>query len=474
MIPLTNRDRHATAPSIAVPAPAQHPDMTDMGGMRVQLRAMSHDDGARALSPNAPRAHGVAARGLRGASARLPHLDTLQSAFGHHDVSTVQAKIGGSAATACDGLGAMAYASGGQVAFGSSPDLHTAAHEAAHVVQQRAGLQLNDGLGRPGDRWERHADAVADAVVQGRSAAPLLDAVASGAGSSTSVQLRPHKKKKPRGEKDFNKGDEITSSASDVKTRGRMGVNTALTTARISGLQYAMQVKSVTQAFESYATPKVKAMDDGVSAKALFGAIAGVALGPLTSHIGGLIVDSIAKNTFNQGFNLLKGKLVTKGAAAMSDSKNRSALGKAIKRLVQDLDDGATLMMDHIEKDFRPRCNAAIAAINAGGDIEGDPKDIVLAFFDLTPDQVAETLAGYGLPTASTVKQLHLDLYRELVGAFEYQYVWAASSRTQKNAMSLADGGGMGFNHPPSTRRGIAKRRTDYAVGQRQKALDRK
>ena len=40
--------------------------------------------------------------------------------------------------------------------------------------------------------------------------------------------------------------------------------------------------------------------------------------------------------------------------------------------------------------------------------------------------------------------------------------------------MSLADGGGMGFNHPPSTRRGIAKRRTDYAVGQREKALDRK
>ncbi len=473
MTPLTNGDRRATDPAPAVPAPAQPSHPSPMSGLRVQLRAMSHDEGARALSPRAPSAHGVAARGLHGASAPLPHLDTIQAAFGHHDVSTVQTKVGGSAASACQGLGAMAYASGGQIAFGQSPDLHTAAHEAAHVVQQRSGLQLKDGLGRPGDQWEQHADAVADGVEQGRSAAPLLDTVASGASASKAVQLRK-KKKKPRGEKDFKKGDDISSSLANVKTRGRMGVNTALTTARISGLQYAMQVKSVTQAFESYATPKVKAMDDGVSAKALFGAIAGIALGPLTSHIGGLIVDGIAKNTFNQGFNLLKGKLVTKGAAAMSDSKNKSALGKAIKRLVQDLDDGATLMMDNIEKDFRPRCNAAIAALNAGGDIEGDPKDIVLAFFDLTPDQVAETLAGYGLPTASTVKKLHLDLYRELVGAFEYQYVWAASSRTQKNAMSLADGGGMGFNHPPSTRRGIAKRRTDYAVGQREKALDRK
>ena len=64
------------------------------------------------------------------------------------------------------------------MAFGGAPDLRTAAHEAAHVVQQRGGVQLSAGVGKTGDVYERHADAVADRVVQGRSAEDLLSAAA--------------------------------------------------------------------------------------------------------------------------------------------------------------------------------------------------------------------------------------------------------------------------------------------------------
>src|SRR5678810_542863 len=64
-------------------------------------------------------------------------------------------------------------------------DLHTAAHEAAHVVQQRGTVQLKGGIGETGDAYERHADAVADRVVQGAPAGDLLDQMASpGAGST--------------------------------------------------------------------------------------------------------------------------------------------------------------------------------------------------------------------------------------------------------------------------------------------------
>jgi hypothetical protein len=73
-------------------------------------------------------------------------------------------------------MGAQAFATGDKVAFGGAPDLHTAAHEAAHVVQQRDGVQLAGGVGRDGDEHERHADAVADRVVKGQSAEALLDA----------------------------------------------------------------------------------------------------------------------------------------------------------------------------------------------------------------------------------------------------------------------------------------------------------
>ena len=74
------------------------------------------------------------------------------------------AHVGGAATAANDAMGAEAYATGNHVAFRAAPDLHTAAHEAAHVVQQRAGVALKGGVGEAGDPYEQHADAVADAA----------------------------------------------------------------------------------------------------------------------------------------------------------------------------------------------------------------------------------------------------------------------------------------------------------------------
>jgi Domain of unknown function (DUF4157) len=134
-------------------------------------------------------AHDWAAYGVSTASWPLPHEDAIQASFGHHDVGGVRAQIGGAATEASAALGARAYATGDAVAFAAAPDLHLAAHEAAHVVQQRGGVRLSDGLGQAGDVYEQHADAVADLVVRGQSAASLLDAMAHrGASGGAAVQ----------------------------------------------------------------------------------------------------------------------------------------------------------------------------------------------------------------------------------------------------------------------------------------------
>jgi Fe2+ transport system protein FeoA len=119
--------------------------------------------------------HQAAAAGVSGAGSALPYFDRIQAAFGGaHDLSQVRAHVGGEAAAASEHMGAQAYATGDHVAFRGQPDLHTAAHEAAHVVQQRAGVHLAGGVGQADDAYEQQADAVADAVVRGESAASLL------------------------------------------------------------------------------------------------------------------------------------------------------------------------------------------------------------------------------------------------------------------------------------------------------------
>lgn len=133
----------------------------------------------------------TAAAGVSGGGGALPHMDRIQAAFGTaHDLGGVRAHVGGDAAAASAQIGATAYATGNDIAFQSQPDLHTAAHEAAHVVQQRSGVSLSGGVGQAGDSYERQADAVADAVVRGESAEPLLGAASAGA-STTGVQRKP-------------------------------------------------------------------------------------------------------------------------------------------------------------------------------------------------------------------------------------------------------------------------------------------
>lgn len=139
----------------------------------------------------------VAQRGVRGGGGALPFREQIQASFGRHDVSGIQAHTGGEAEHASREMGAQAFATGNDVAFAQAPDLHTAAHEAAHVVQQRGGVQLKGGVGAAGDVHERNADEVADRVVAGKSAEDLLGAPSARGGARAeggAVQMKAEKK----------------------------------------------------------------------------------------------------------------------------------------------------------------------------------------------------------------------------------------------------------------------------------------
>ncbi len=143
----------------------------------VQQRAAPAEAGAGDESA----IHAAAARGVATPASPLPHGATIQHLFGRHDISGVKAHVGGPAAASARAMGADAYATGDHVVLGDKgSDLFTVAHEAAHVVQQRGGVQLRGGVGAVGDHYERHADEVASHVVQGKSAEALLDRYAGG------------------------------------------------------------------------------------------------------------------------------------------------------------------------------------------------------------------------------------------------------------------------------------------------------
>ena len=152
--------------------------------LRDALAPVQFDGG----TTNAPSME-TASKGTGGGGGKLPYFDTIQQSFGSFDISGVTAHTDNAARQANESFGSNAFAMGSNVAFSGIPSLHTAAHEAAHTVQQSQGVQLEGGVGSVGDKYEQHADAVADAVVRGESAEPLLQAGPTGGASGTSVQF---------------------------------------------------------------------------------------------------------------------------------------------------------------------------------------------------------------------------------------------------------------------------------------------
>jgi hypothetical protein len=150
-------------------------------------RRLAIQQGDRTDHESAADTQAAASHGVSGAGGRLPHLEAIQRSFGSHDVSGITAHTDGAATAGAAAMGAEAFATGNRVAFAGTPSLHTAAHEAAHVVQQRGGVQLKGGIGRAGDDYERNADAVADRVVAGAPAGDLLDRFAPAGGAPRST-----------------------------------------------------------------------------------------------------------------------------------------------------------------------------------------------------------------------------------------------------------------------------------------------
>ncbi len=158
----------------AQPSAIDQPKADSLENQRDTLPIQARADGPLAL--DAEQVHAHAAAGVQGAGGPMPHAAQIKASFGAHApvVDGIQAHVGGAAADASKAIGAEAYATGNAVAFRAAPDIFTAAHEAAHVVQQQAGVQLLGGVGEVGDEYEQNADAVAAKVGNGESAERLL------------------------------------------------------------------------------------------------------------------------------------------------------------------------------------------------------------------------------------------------------------------------------------------------------------
>jgi len=124
----------------------------------------------------------IAGAGLASPTVELPHVAALESAFGPEALQGIQVHRGPEATASLEQLNAGAVAQGDHILLQQS-DLHTVAHEVAHVVQARQGRAATDS-----PALEAEANRAADQAVAGGDAlTALVQSPATSVGSTTAV-----------------------------------------------------------------------------------------------------------------------------------------------------------------------------------------------------------------------------------------------------------------------------------------------
>jgi hypothetical protein len=282
-----------------------HPASTP--GKRTLTEALPVQQKLRTDSAEPAAISALAAQGVSGSSGRLPHVDRIQAAFGRHDVGDVRAHTDASARDASERMGAEGYATGRDIGFSSSnPSLHTAAHEAAHVVQQRAGIQLKGGVGEAGDAYEQHADRVADLVVAGKSAESELSRFAGGGSTGAPHAAGVQQKLKLTGDK------ANIDRALAVMNKGLFGF-----TAKLDGKGY---VTLEAKATKGKANAQQQAMHDY--------------LGKIISDPADVVVD-VESGTKTLVGSYATGKIDMKDIEAMAGGTGATDIGSLIHELIE-------------------------------------------------------------------------------------------------------------------------------------------
>jgi hypothetical protein len=118
------REQEAAAQQVREPSPTTDEDRDTLRQTSLGLINLQYARTSAEPELGDAEQQEVAQQGIRGEGDALPHLETIQQAFGpDHDLSGVRAHTGPDAQAASEALGAQAYATGTEVAFGAEPDL---------------------------------------------------------------------------------------------------------------------------------------------------------------------------------------------------------------------------------------------------------------------------------------------------------------------------------------------------------------
>jgi hypothetical protein len=231
----------------------------------------------------------------------------------------------------------------------------------------------------------------------------------------------------------------VTGERGQYKTRVVQGLNLASTRARVNAASYAIEVLHACDAFKVYAEPKLKDLEDEITAGDLAEAVLGVALAVVGGQATSRIVNKIGQEVAKEISKRVSKAMTDSVKKAGSNKKDTDDLRKAVQSLSMGLQDASTLITEGIGQILDPRIQGIVDKVNNNEPLTGEDNDLAGIFYIAGPEVIDEILErDFGIPSIASAKQIHLRLYSGLVEKFEEKYIWATASFREKLEMGFA------------------------------------
>ena len=195
--------------------------------------------------------------------------------------------------------------------------------------------------------------------------------------------------------------------------------------ARVNAESFATEVGRACDHFETYAKPKIAALENEFTAGDLVNALLDAAMIPIGSPVAG-IASKVGKQLAGKFADMVKSTMQDTVKKALSNESDVASLKTAVEKATAGAKDAATKLKVTVGQNLTPIISATQDRLNSDKPLTKAQDEMLGMFYGAPVPNIDDYLERfYGIPSKATAKTVQVQVYYHLVRRFEEKLIEA-------------------------------------------------
>jgi len=195
--------------------------------------------------------------------------------------------------------------------------------------------------------------------------------------------------------------------------------------ARVNAESFATEVGRACDHFETYAKPKIAALENEFTAGDLVNTLLDAAMIPIGSPVAG-IASKVGKQLAGKFADMVKSTMQDTVKKALSNESDVASLKTAVEKATAGAKDAATKLKVSVGQNLTPIISATQDRLNSDKPLTKAQDEMLGMFYGAPVPNIDDYLERfYGIPSKATAKTVQVQVYYHLVRRFEEKLIEA-------------------------------------------------